>query len=99
MRLFRFARYLFASRNQLSRIPALLASNRVPMRLKLMALGAALLILSPLNILGDIPLLGIADDVALFGMLAAWFVRNAESSLAAATLDGDYLVARTRQVS
>ena len=99
MRLFRFARFLFASRSQLSRIPALLASSRVPMRLKLMALGAALLILSPLNILGDIPLLGIADDVALFGMLAAWFVRNAESSLAAVTIDGDYLVARTRQVS
>lgn len=98
MRLFRFARFLFASRTQLSRIPALLASTRVPMRLKLMALGAALLILSPLNVLGDIPLLGIADDVALFGMLAAWFVRTAEAALAAETIDGDYLVAHTQRV-
>ncbi|GAC1537478.1 MAG: hypothetical protein NVS2B17_10200 [Candidatus Velthaea sp.] len=48
---------------------------RVPLRLKLIAAAGALFILSPLNILGDIPLLGMFDDVALLGFLADWFVR------------------------
>jgi uncharacterized membrane protein YkvA (DUF1232 family) len=47
------------------------------MRLKLQALAAAMFILSPLNILGDIPLLGILDDAALLALLLAWFVRAA----------------------
>jgi uncharacterized membrane protein YkvA (DUF1232 family) len=47
------------------------------MRLKILALVAAVFILSPLNILGDIPLLGILDDAALLALLAAWFVRAA----------------------
>lgn len=49
--------------------------SRVPLRLKLLALAGALFILSPLNILGDIPLLGMFDDIALLGFLADWFVR------------------------
>ncbi len=69
---------LLTSRKSLGRIPALIQSARVPMRLKLMALAAALFILSPLNILGDIPLLGIVDDMALLALLLNWFVRTAE---------------------
>ncbi len=49
----------------------------VPLRLKLITLALALLILSPLNILGDIPFLGLIDDVALMSLLAGWFVRAA----------------------
>ncbi len=63
------------------------------MRLKLMALGLALFILSPLNILGDIPLLGIVDDVALLALLLNWFVRTAERHEASATVDGTDLMA------
>jgi len=37
-----------------------------------------LLVLSPLNILGDIPLLGIVDDAALLALPVGWFVRSAE---------------------
>lgn len=48
---------------------------RVPLRLKVIAAAGALFILSPLNILGDIPLLGMFDDIALLGFLADWFVK------------------------
>ncbi len=61
----------------------------VPFRLKLIALALALLILSPLNILGDIPLLGLVDDVALMSLLAGWFVGAAMRHQARATLDAD----------
>ncbi len=85
---------LFTSRRSLARIPALVQSARVPMRLKLMALALALFILSPLNILGDIPLLGIVDDMALLALLVNWFVRTAERHEAGATVDGTDLMAR-----
>jgi uncharacterized membrane protein YkvA (DUF1232 family) len=55
----------------------LMQSPRVPLRLKLIAAVLALLFLSPLNPLGDIPLLGVFDDAVLFGILASWFVRAA----------------------
>ncbi len=65
----------------------------MPLRLKLIALGLALFIISPLNILGDIPLLGIADDVALLALLINWFVRTAERH-ETTTLEGGELLAR-----
>lgn len=68
---------LVASRRNLVRSFALIQHPRVPLRLKLLAIGAALFIISPLNILGDIPLLGIIDDAALFAILLGWFVRSA----------------------
>lgn len=48
---------------------------RVPLRLKIIVAVVALFIISPLNILGDIPLLGMFDDIALLGFLADWFVK------------------------
>jgi len=74
-----------SSRETIARVPSLLFDARVPMRLKVIALVVALLIVSPLNIFGDIPLLGIADDVALFGLLLNWFVRSAGRYAAGAT--------------
>lgn len=85
---------LFTSRRSLARIPALVQSARVPMRLKLIALALALFILSPLNILGDIPLLGIVDDMALLALLVNWFVRTAERHEAGAPVEGTDLMAR-----
>jgi len=55
----------------------LIRSSRVPAWLKLAAVGLALLIVSPLDLLGDIPFLGLIDDVALMGLLLGWFVRTA----------------------
>ncbi len=85
---------MLTSRRSLARVPGLVQSARVPMRLKLTALALALFILSPLNILGDIPLLGIVDDAALLALLLNWFVRTAEGHEATATLDGGDLAVR-----
>ena len=74
-------RLVFRSWRTLQRALELIRDARVPLALKLAALGAALFVLSPLNILGDIPLLGIADDAALLAGVASLFVRFAESSL------------------
>ena len=70
-------RLLLTSRRTLARALVLVRDVRVPLRLKLLALAGVLFILSPLNILGDIPFLGLFDDAALLAMLAGWFVRNA----------------------
>lgn len=73
-----------AARKELPRLLPLLRDSRVPMGAKIAAgLGAAFII-SPLNILGDIPLLGFLDDAALLLFLTHWFVRYAESHLATA---------------
>ncbi len=70
-------RLLLTSRRTLARAFALARDPRVPLRLKLIALAGVLFILSPLNLLGDIPLFGLLDDAALLAMLASWFVRAA----------------------
>ena len=72
----------------------MMRSPRVPMRLKIIAGVLALLILSPLNILGDIPLLGIFDDVALLSILAGWFVSAAGRHDALTTIEGDRVATR-----
>jgi uncharacterized membrane protein YkvA (DUF1232 family) len=68
---------LLTSRRTAVRAYALVRDARVPLRLKLIAAAALLFIVSPLNILGDIPLLGIADDAVLIALLLSWFVRVA----------------------
>ncbi len=50
---------------------------RVPNRLKLLFGAVLVFILSPLNLLGDIPLLGIVDDAGLIGLALMWFTRVA----------------------
>ena len=64
-------------------------SPEVPLHLKLIAGALALLIVSPVNLLGDIPLLGLLDDVALLGLLAGWFVGVAARHAALATIEGE----------
>lgn len=83
---------LFTSRATLIRAFALVRDARVPAHLKLLGLLGALLIVSPLNVLEYVPLLGIVDDVVLFGFLLSWFVRAAEASLATATIEGTAIV-------
>ena len=51
---------------------------QVPLRIKLAALALLLLILSPLNVLGDLPFFGLLDDVALISILLGWFIKTAE---------------------
>lgn len=70
-------RLLLTSRRTVVRAWHLAADPRVPKRLKIMGALGLLLILSPINVLGDIPLLGLVDDAALIGFLLSWFVRVA----------------------
>ncbi len=88
MRALRFLRLFRAWRSfrnafRLFRHPA------VPLHLKIIAGGLALLIISPINILGDIPLLGLFDDVALLSLLAGWFVGVAARYEATAPIEGE----------
>lgn len=71
----------------------MMRSRRVPLHLKLIAGLLALLIISPLNILGDIPVLGLLDDVALLSMLAGWFVAAAVRHDALTTIEGELVPA------
>ncbi|HVA33414.1 MAG TPA: hypothetical protein VNG31_04655, partial [Candidatus Baltobacteraceae bacterium] len=61
----------------------------VQLHLKLIAGALALLILSPLNLLGDIPLLGLFDDVALLALLAGWFTGAASRYAGTVTIEGE----------
>ena len=81
-------RLLFTSRATLVRAFALARDGRVPAHLKLLLLLGAALIVSPLNVLEFVPIVGIVDDVVLFGFLLSWFVRAAERALAAGPIEG-----------
>lgn len=76
---------LLTLRSSSKRAFALITDARVPMRLKIMTIALALFIISPLNILGDIPLLGFFDDSVLIAYLLNWFVRSAGSYAPAVT--------------
>ncbi len=52
-----------------------LIDGRVPLHLKLFAVAASVFVLSPLNLLGDIPLLGTIDDAGLLTLVMLWFTR------------------------
>jgi uncharacterized membrane protein YkvA (DUF1232 family) len=72
----------------------MMRSRRVPLHLKIIAAVLALLIISPLNILGDIPVLGLLDDVALLSILAGWFVSAAAKHDALTTIEGELVPVR-----
>ncbi len=59
----------------------------VPGAAKIVAVAAAALIVSPLDIFGDIPILGQIDDVVLLGYVIHLFVKFAEKSLANARVE------------
>ncbi|HEY8314812.1 MAG TPA: hypothetical protein VIG51_11690 [Candidatus Baltobacteraceae bacterium] len=74
-------RTLFLARQGITRVVPLMRDERVPLKLKLLAAALALFILSPLNVLGDIPLLGFFDDAALLLLLSTWFVNQASKQV------------------
>lgn len=75
-------RTLSAARRELPRVLPLYRNAAVPLWAKIAAIAAALVIISPLNILGDIPLLGFFDDAALLAFVVHYFVRFAEGRIA-----------------
>lgn len=88
MRILRFFR-LFRAWRSFGKALRLIRHPGVPLHLKLIALAGALLILSPLNILGDLPLLGLFDDVALLSLLAGWFATAAGRYADTVTVEGE----------
>jgi uncharacterized membrane protein YkvA (DUF1232 family) len=91
MRVLRFFR-LFRAWRSFSAAIRLARHPGVPLHLKLIALAGVLLILSPINILGDIPLLGLFDDVALLALLAGWFTGAATPYATAVTIEGELVI-------
>lgn len=87
MTLVKVFRTFSAARHELPRLLPLLRDARVPLRAKVIAGLAAAFIISPLNILGDIPLLGFFDDAALLLFVVHQFVRYAEGLIATAGPD------------
>jgi uncharacterized membrane protein YkvA (DUF1232 family) len=70
-------RLLNAARKSLPQVIPLMRDSRVPFTLKLLAGALAALVVSPIDIFGDIPVLGVLDDVALLTLVAFLFVRMA----------------------
>jgi uncharacterized membrane protein YkvA (DUF1232 family) len=81
---------IFARARQLVNLPrmakllvGLYRDVRVPGWLKMAGVGAAVLIISPLDIFSDIPLLGPIDDIALLFMLSQLFIGLCPSDVVA----------------
>jgi uncharacterized membrane protein YkvA (DUF1232 family) len=74
-----FLRYLSLVRSALPQLLPLMRDARVPQWLKTSTIVSALLIVSPLDLLGDIPVLGIFDDATLLAILMTAFVHFATS--------------------
>lgn len=73
----RFLRLLYAAKTAIFRTVPLMRDARVPMVLKVFAAFVALAIVSPVDLFGDIPVIGALDDVALLTLLCMWFVNAA----------------------
>jgi uncharacterized membrane protein YkvA (DUF1232 family) len=67
-----------AVRHKLPRVIPLMRDDRVPLWAKFLAILAAVLIVSPIDLLGDIPVLGLFDDAALLLFVVHLFVTFAE---------------------
>ncbi len=68
--------FLVAKKAVLRTVP-LVRDARVPVSLKLIAAVLALLVISPIDVFSDIPVLGVLDDAALLTLLCVWFVSQA----------------------
>ncbi len=64
----------YSLRSDLPRLLPLMRDGRVPLWAKAVAVLAAVAVISPLNIFGDIPFLGFLDDAALLGLVVHFFV-------------------------
>ena len=74
-------RLLYAATSNFKRAWPLLRDERVPAGLKAVTGILALFIISPLDIFGDIPVLGLLDDAVLLTLLCMLFVWVATQSV------------------
>jgi uncharacterized membrane protein YkvA (DUF1232 family) len=72
--LFQRARQLVDVPRTIGLLVRLYRDGRVPGWLKIAGVAAAVLIISPLDVFSDIPLLGPLDDIALLVMLTQFFI-------------------------
>ena len=70
-------RMLVGAKKAIFRTVPLMMDERVPAALKLLTAALAVLVISPLDIFSDIPVLGVLDDAALLTLLCMWFVSQA----------------------
>ncbi|MFY9738516.1 MAG: DUF1232 domain-containing protein [Candidatus Cybelea sp.] len=73
----RLTRLFLAAKTAIVRTAPLVCDARVPTSLKLIAAGIGLLVISPIDVFSDIPVLGALDDAALLTLLCMWFVSQA----------------------
>lgn len=73
----RLIRLLFTAKTAIFRTVPLMRDARVPLALKLIAAAVGMLVISPIDLFGDIPVLGALDDAALLALLSMWFVSQA----------------------
>jgi uncharacterized membrane protein YkvA (DUF1232 family) len=73
--LFLRLKFFWGVRQYAMRVARLFLDRRVSPGLKVLAALGALVAVSPIDLLGDIPVLGAFDDVALLALIAALFVR------------------------
>ena len=70
-------RLFLAAKTAILRTLPLVRDARVPTSLKLTAAAIGLLVISPIDVFSDIPVLGALDDAALLTLLCMWFVAQA----------------------
>jgi len=68
-------KFFWGIRKHAVKLGRLFLDRRVPSSLKVLTGLGALLVISPVDVLSDIPILGAFDDVALLALLAMLFVR------------------------
>ena len=73
----RLLRLFVAAKAAIFRTVPLMREPRVPLSLKLAVAAIGLLIVSPVDLFGDVPVLGALDDAALLMLLCTWFVSRA----------------------
>lgn len=89
-----FPRLLYVAGSNFKRAWPLMRDERVPTGLKAVTGILALFIISPLDIFGDIPVLGLLDDAVLLTLLCMLFVW-----LATQTVEKNVTPVRRRDVS
>lgn len=75
--MFKLFRTLFFARRKLMAVLPLMKDERVPVSLKGLAVVLAVLVFTPVNFLGYIPVIGLFDDAALLMFISSWFVGEA----------------------
>lgn len=73
----RLLRLVVAAKSAIFRTVPLMGDARVPFSLKAIVVVMAVLVVSPVDVFGDIPILGALDDGALLTLLCLWFVNRA----------------------